>query len=140
MNQALRTYLRERGIDHRVSVTHTSQQNGFIEREIRTVTKCARTLLHKAEVRGELWAEMVNTAVYLLNRTINTNTGNKTPYELWFGRRPRVKSLHPVGCEAALLDQGPRGKFEVKGRELQFISYTDTFNTFSFYEPETSES
>lgn len=138
-NHSLSNFLQERGIDQRFAVTYTPQQNGFIEREIRTVTECARTLLNRAKLTQELWAEMVSTAVYLLNRVINSRTGDKTPYELWHGKKPSVKNLHKVGSEAILLTPEGRTKFAEKGEKLIFIGYTDVFNTFRFFDPESKQ-
>lgn len=97
-NNKLATFLRERerGISHKYSTAYTPQQNGLIEREIMTVTESARTLLNRAKLGQELWAEMVNTAVYLLNRVPNLKTRDKTPYELWFSEKPSVKNLTPL--------------------------------------------
>lgn len=37
-----------------------------------------------------LWAEAVNTTVYVLNRTSSTSNNQKTPYEIWHGNKPNV--------------------------------------------------
>jgi hypothetical protein len=139
-NHDLSSYLRDKGIEQRFSVVYTPQQNGFIEREIRTVTECARTLLNNAQLPQPLWAEMVSTAVYLLNRRINSRTGNKTPFELWFGKKPSVKNLHRVGTKAVILSrENGRTKFDAKGDKMIFIGYTDVFNTYRFYDPEMEQ-
>jgi len=51
------------GIIHETSDTYMPQQNGKIEREMRTVGEAARTMLKAAKVKESLWAEAVNTAV-----------------------------------------------------------------------------
>ena len=37
----------------------------------------------------DLWAEAVNTAVYVNNR-IHSKTTKTTPFESWYGRKPDV--------------------------------------------------
>ena len=50
VNDNLRRFLREDGIQHIVSVPYTPQQNGFIERDIRTIFEAARVILNKSEL------------------------------------------------------------------------------------------
>ena len=42
-----------------------------------------RAMLCENEIPKFLWAEAVNTACYILNRTIIRKGLKKTPYELW---------------------------------------------------------
>lgn len=68
-NEQLSSFLKNHGISHEFSVAYTPQQNGFIERDIRTVFECGRTMLIDSRLPESLWAEAMNTAVYVLNRT-----------------------------------------------------------------------
>ena len=54
------------GIVHQKSVPYVPEQNGCIEREIRTVVELARSVIHSKEQPKKLWAEAVNY-VYTLN-------------------------------------------------------------------------
>jgi hypothetical protein len=45
------------------------------------------------EAPWHVLGEVVNCAVYLLNRSISKSTGGKTPYELWTGVKPSVSHL-----------------------------------------------
>ncbi|KAG9509473.1 hypothetical protein GZH46_02007, partial [Fragariocoptes setiger] len=121
-------FLADRGIEHVQSTPYTAQQNGFIEREVRTVTGTARTMLHKSGLPESLWAEALNTAVYILNRVMKRNA-TCTPYELWFGKRlDHAVILKPNHKQTT--------KFGQKGDKVVFVGYTDQFNTFRFYEPD----
>lgn len=42
----LEAYLVDRGIKHETSVPYTPEQNGFVERSIRTVCEAARSMVH----------------------------------------------------------------------------------------------
>ena len=46
-----------------------------------------------------IWAELVKTSIYILNRTGKSSVDGKSPYELWIGKRPRIKHLRVIGCE-----------------------------------------
>lgn len=137
-NWNLKEFLDDRGIKHSLSNAYTPEQNGFIEREIQTVTNTARTLMNQAKLKEELWAELTATAVYLLNR-ITHKGAFKTPYELWFGHRPSVKNLKRVGQFAVILrNQRVRAsKWSEKGETVMFVGYTSRTNTFRFYDPAT---
>ncbi|KOC64104.1 Histone-lysine N-methyltransferase SETMAR [Habropoda laboriosa] len=50
-------------------------------------------LYSKLHLPQHLWAESMNYAVYVLSRTGPTKVIGKTPYELWFGKRPSVDYL-----------------------------------------------
>ena len=53
------------------------------------------------EGRGVLkcfWAEVVATAVYLLNISPTKEVFNQTPYEAWRGNKPKVSHLRVFGC------------------------------------------
>lgn len=88
-NNATTNYLKSRGdlfiletIILENMAPYTPEQNGKAEREIRTVVESARTMIHAKGLSKRLWAEAVNTAVYLLNRTLMAKNKDATPYEL----------------------------------------------------------
>ena len=83
-------WLTEKCIRHETTVAHTPQQNGVIERDHRTTGEAERSsILNMKNIPQELWAESYNCAVYTLNRTLSS-TISATPYELWFGRKPKL--------------------------------------------------
>ena len=138
-NERLKTFLDERGIVHKLSAPYTPQQNGYIERDIRTVVESARTLLVKAQLPKKLWAEAVNTSVYILNRTLSAGS-TMTPFELWFGTKPNINNLHRFGQPVIkLVYDHQRDKFDEKGISLIFVGYTDDYNTYRLYDPESDE-
>ncbi|GBN35500.1 Retrovirus-related Pol polyprotein from transposon TNT 1-94 [Araneus ventricosus] len=61
--------LQSRGINISYSIPYTPEQNGATERENRTIVEAARSILHHKGLPLKLWAEAVNTTVYVLNRT-----------------------------------------------------------------------
>jgi len=62
---------------------HTPEQNGAAEQVKRAVVESARFLLHNSGLPKELWAEVCNTAVYVLNRTGPKSVEGKKPLEIW---------------------------------------------------------
>lgn len=55
-------------------------------------------LLFDADLPAKCWAEAVNTAVYLKNRSVASGLNNNTPFELWFGKKSNVGNGN-VFCE-----------------------------------------
>lgn len=92
LSKRLTNFLLDRGIIHHKSSKYTPQQNGKIEREIRTIVEAARTLLNAASLSHVLWPEAIYSACYVLNRSLASNQ-IVTHYELWYGIRPNVKNL-----------------------------------------------
>lgn len=138
-NRNVESFLREKGIYHDLSAPYVPQQNGFIERDIRTISESARSMLEKSGLNLELWPEAVNTATYVLNKVTNTKNPDMTPFELWHGKQPSAKNLHVFGQKAIVLKPGHYrdGKWDSKGDKLIFCGYTDRQNTFRFYDPAT---
>ncbi|GJV12612.1 uncharacterized mitochondrial protein-like protein [Tanacetum coccineum] len=87
-------------IDQRVkviSVARTPQQNGVAERKNKTLIEAARIMLADSKLPTTFWAEAVNTACYVQNRVLIIKPHNKTPYELFLGRKPALGFMRPFG-------------------------------------------
>jgi hypothetical protein len=98
VNSELENLLSNLGIIHQVSTPYCPEQNGHAEREMRTIVESARTMLIAKDLDKGFWAEAVNTAVFVLNRTGTSPTEGKSPYELWCGKVFDIKSLQVFGC------------------------------------------
>lgn len=98
MNKDVAELLANKGIVLEKISPYTPEQNGFIERENRTVQESARTMLLASGLNKTLWPEAVRTAVYILNRSALANR-SKTPFESWFGRKPDLSHLKVFGTE-----------------------------------------
>ena len=138
-NINLMEFCRANGISQEFSAPYTPEQNGFEEREIRTVVEAARTSRIAAKLPIEFWAESVNAAVYTLNRVVTSKRPEVTPFELWFGRPPLVSNLHRLGELAIIKIKSHTLKFDPKGIKVIFTGYTDRLNTFRFINLLTNE-
>ena len=116
-------YLKMKGIVHQKTVPHSPQQNGVAERLNRTINEIALAQIVHANVPHNLWAESVGAAVYIRNRMPMTTTG-VTPYERFFGRKPRVDHIRIFGCYGyALLPETERRKLMPKAEKLRLVGY-----------------
>ena len=60
-------YLRNEGIRHELTVPKSPQQNGTAERLNSTLVEMTQSMLAGSSLPHKLWAETLNTAVYLRN-------------------------------------------------------------------------
>lgn len=102
-NQSFSKFCDEKGIFHNFSSPHTPQQNGVMERKNRTLVEMARAMICDSGLPKYFWGEAVNTACYILNRALVRKGLNKTPYELWKGRKPKIGYFRAFGCKCSTL-------------------------------------
>ena len=60
--------------------------------------EAARAMLHDQDLPMHLWVEAARTAVYAPNRTLHRVLENKTPKEVFSGKKPEVGHLRIFGC------------------------------------------
>ncbi|GJU14791.1 ribonuclease H-like domain-containing protein [Tanacetum coccineum] len=96
-NKVMNQFCEKKGVKRELSVARTPQQNGVAKRKNRTLIEAARTMLADLKLPITFWAKAVNTACYVQNRVLVIKPQNKTPYELFLGRKlPYV--MRPFGC------------------------------------------
>jgi len=61
--------LDDKGIEHRLIMPGSPQQNGLAERWNRTIMEKARAMLHSTGLSLGFWEFAVDTAVHIYNRT-----------------------------------------------------------------------
>ncbi|GJT98912.1 ribonuclease H-like domain-containing protein [Tanacetum coccineum] len=128
MNQ----FYEKKGIKREFSVARTPQQNGVAKRKNRTLA--TRTMLADSKLPTTFWAEAVNTACYVQNRVLVIKPHNKTPYELFLGRKPSLSFTRPFGCPVTILNSLDHlGKFDGKADEGLFVGYSVNSKAFRVF-------
>ncbi|CAK1594594.1 unnamed protein product [Parnassius mnemosyne] len=124
VNNELKSYLNSEGIVHERTAPYTPEQNGRVEREMRTIMESARSMLYSRDISLDLWAEAVNCAVYLLNRSSSTQTKDVSPYELWNGQKPALQHIRVFGSEGYVhIPDERRRKLDKKSVRLILVGY-----------------
>ena len=83
LSKEFRAYLKSKGIHHELTVPYSPEQNGVAERMNRTLMEMARSMMAHAGLLDRYWAEAVDAAAYIRNRTTTSSIkGCKTPYEV----------------------------------------------------------
>jgi transposase InsO family protein len=129
--------VQRRGIKHQTTVPYTPQQNGIAERMNRTVVEMMRCILLQAKLPCEFWAEAVNTAVYLRNRSPTASLDGKTPYEAWTGEKPDLSHLRVIGCKVySLIPEAKRSsKLHAKAICGILLGYGETTKGYRVFNP-----
>ena len=126
--------LSELGIQRQLTAPHSPHQNGLLERLNRTISERSRAMLHAAGLPSRFWPLAARAAVYLHNRLPNKATGDRTPYELWRGKRPSIGHLRIFGCLAYALVHDP-GKLDDKATRCTFVGYPlDSSRTYLLWD------
>ncbi|GKA30155.1 putative ribonuclease H-like domain-containing protein [Tanacetum coccineum] len=129
----LKTFITEieNQLDYKVKVirsdngTKFKNSNGVAERRNRTLIEAARTMLVDSKLPTTFWAEVVNTACYVLNWVLVIKPHTKTPYERISRRNPLIDFMKPFGCPVTILNTRDHlGKFDGKDDEGFFVGYS----------------
>ncbi|GJX70925.1 putative ribonuclease H-like domain-containing protein [Tanacetum coccineum] len=70
-NKEMNQFCERKGIKRGFSIARTPQQNRVVERKNRTLIEAAKTMLADSKLPTTFWAEAVNTACYVQNRSMN---------------------------------------------------------------------
>ncbi|GKA94652.1 retrovirus-related pol polyprotein from transposon TNT 1-94 [Tanacetum coccineum] len=137
-NKVMNQFYEMKGIKREFSVARTPQQNEVAKRKNRTLIEADRTMLANLILPITFWAEVVNTACYVQNRVLVIKPHNKTPYELFLGRKPALSFMRPFGCPVTILNTIDHlGKFDGKADEGFFVGYSTNSKAFRVFNSRT---
>ena len=103
-----------------------------------TLMEKERSMLSGTGLGQEFWAEAVETACYLVNRSPSSVLEDKTPHELWTGKKPSLSHLRVFGCDAYVhIPKEKRTKLDNKSERCIFIRYKDGLKGYKLWNPET---
>ena len=84
----------------------------------------------------ELWAKTMDTACYLVNRSPSSALEDKTPKEVWTGKKPSLSHLRVFGCDAYVhVPKEKRNKLDSKFEKCIFIRYKDGLKGYKLWNP-----
>eukprot|EP00253_Pinus_taeda_P012672 PITA_12672 len=107
------------------TVPYTPQQNGVAERKNRTLKEMANCMLQSKGLSLSFWAEAINCANYIINRTPTKVLKNITPEEAWSSIKPDVSHFRIFGSEAwAHIPDEKHKALEPKSEKCTFVGYS----------------
>ena len=133
VNKELSDYFKSKGILHQRTVRYTPEQNGAAERLNRTIMERVRAMLEDSQLPKELWAESAVTASYIRNRS-PTVTRLKTPWELFYKRKPDVSNMRTFGARVyALIPKELRRKLDSHAERGRLVGYQPNTKGYRVY-------
>ena len=90
-----------------------------------------RSMMSLADLPLSFWGYALETTAFTLNRAPSKSV-ETTPYELWFGKKPKLSFLKVWGCDAYVKRLQP-DKLEPKADKCIFIGYPKETVGYTFY-------
>lgn len=142
-SRRMQEFFTANNIAHKTVAPFTPASNGFIERDNKTLMSGVRSMLYLRNLPTRLWGEAALTLVYLLNRSINNNTVDITPFEHYFGFKPKVSHLRVFGCLVMVKTQtkkrsGYQKKVEERSKRAVMVGYEDNY-TYRIFDPQENK-
>jgi hypothetical protein len=82
----------------------------------------------------------VGTTCYLVNRSPSSALDDKTPHEVWSGKKPSLQHLRVFGCDAYVhVPKENSSKLDKKAEKCIFIGYKDGVKGYNLWNPETKK-
>ena len=97
------------------------QHNGVSERHNRTLLDIVQSMMSLTNLPLSFWGYALETTTFTLNRAPSKSV-EMTPYELWFGEKPKLSFLKVWGCDTYVKRLQP-DKPEPKSEKCVFIGY-----------------
>ncbi|KAK8563377.1 hypothetical protein V6N12_035525 [Hibiscus sabdariffa] len=109
----------------------TPQWNGVSERRNRTLLDMVRSMMSHTDLPTSFWGYALETTAFTLNR-VPSKSVQKTPHEMWTGRRPNISFIKIWGCKAYVKHQMST-KLEPKSEKCTFVGYPKETKGYYFY-------
>ena len=109
----------------------TPQRNGVSQHRNRSLLDMVQAMMSLTDLPLSFWGYALETAEFTLNRTPSKSV-EMTPYELWFGKKPKLLFLKVWGCDAYVKKLQP-DKPEPKSEKCVFIGYPKETIGYTFY-------
>jgi hypothetical protein len=139
MAKAVQDTLKQRGIEHHLTIPGSPQSNGKAERFNRTITDKAMAMLHTAGLSFGFWEYAMNAAVHIYNRSPTRTLKWCTPFEVWYsGKVPDVSHLRVFGCKGYMhVPADKRCKLDAKAIEVMLVGFEPGAKGYQLWDKQT---
>ncbi|KAK8518050.1 hypothetical protein V6N12_033042 [Hibiscus sabdariffa] len=131
LSQDFDELLKECGIVSQLTPPGTPQWNGVFERRNRTLLDMVRSMMSHTDLPTSFWGYALETAAFTLNR-VPSKSVQKTPHEMWTGKRPNMSFMKIWGCKAYVKHQMST-KLKPKSKKCTFVGYPKETKGYYFY-------
>ena len=122
-------HLKQCGIVPQLTPPRTPQRNGVSERHNRTLLDMVRSMMSITNLPLSFWGYALETTAFTLIRALSKFI-EMTPYELYFGKKPKVSFLKIWGCDNYVKRLQPD---KPKSKKCVFIGYPKETIGYTFY-------
>ena len=85
---------------------------------------------------NEFWVRALHTAFYISNRCLTVSLPKgKTPFEMFFGKKPDLSNLKVFGCTAFKHIEKHQDKLSNKATKKVFVGYSEDSEAYILYNP-----
>ena len=126
-------WIKEKGIRVQYSQEYQAEENSRAERSNQRIIRVMRAIfLESPNIPTYLWPEVLDAAVYIANRMLNTAVSmTQVPEGLWTAQTPNVSNLRVIGCRVwarhpdkkVAQKHKDRAKFEPLGEECVLLGF-----------------
>ena len=100
------------------------------------IMEAVRDMLHDKDIPMHLWEEAARTSVYVQNRNPHRVLENKTPEEVFFGKKPEFSHIRIFGYLMYIhIPKEKRKKLDPSGRKGIFVGYFESSKACRIYFP-----
>ena len=139
INDTLKTWCAQKGVDINMTAPYSPSQNGVAERMNRTLVELVRTMLRVQRLPEFLWEPATAHAAYLRNRSYSRFVEGATPYERMLRNKLNVEHLCEFVSSVWILAKGPGAprKMLPKSNERLLVSFDDGSCAVKYYNKDT---
>ena len=102
------------------------------------IQEMARVMLLNKQIPQKFLGEAVNTSCHIDNRIFFRVGTKKTAYEIWNGKKPKVKYFQVFGSKCYILnDRENLENFDAKSDEGIFLGYSTTSRAYRVFNKRT---
>ena len=124
-------HLKQCGIVSQLTPPGRPQLNGVSERHNHTSLDMVRSMMSLTDLPLSFWGYALETTAFTLNKALSKSF-EMTPYELWFGKKPKLSFLKVWGCNTYVKKLQPN-KLEPESEKCVFIGYPKETIGYTFY-------
>eukprot|EP00752_Nemacystus_decipiens_P015081 g13435.t1 len=132
-----RQYCQDVGIQLQFASPNTPQQIGANERAGRTIVNIVRCMFADSTLPNFLWGELMQTAMYLSNRTPHAALHNGTPYKALYGKEAYLGHVRVIGSRAFVHEETHTRKLEHRAWEGRLVGYSTDSKSYRVYNAAT---
>ena len=136
LGRETRDFLESIGCQTSTSPEYAAQMNGKAERLNRTLMALSRSMLSSSKLPRFLWSEALNFSCFIYNFSIYNKYEGKSPYELFFHRKPFISKIREFGTPCSYYNRKPnKSKLDDRGIKAFIVGIDESGLAYRLWDP-----